>query len=81
MTWANPEQGVLTIHGYEERRWRHLDTMQFETIFEVRVPGVRMLDGARAVEGLHFRPVCSVTHAPGPNSSTLPTAAFRSGNG
>ena len=45
-TWADPEEGALAIHGYEERRWRHLDTMQFETIIEARVPRVRKPDGS-----------------------------------
>ena len=44
-TWADPEAGALAIHGYEERRWRHLDTMQFETIIQARVPRVRWPDG------------------------------------
>jgi len=26
------EEGRLHIQGYEERQWRHLDTMQFETM-------------------------------------------------
>lgn len=34
------------IHGYEERRWRHLDTMQFETVIQARVPRVRKPDGS-----------------------------------
>ncbi len=43
-TWADTE-GALAIHGYEERQWRHLDTMQFETIIQARVPRVRWPDG------------------------------------
>jgi transposase len=43
-TWGTEEE-LLTVHGYEERRWRHLDTMQFETIIEARVPRVRHEDG------------------------------------
>lgn len=39
----------LTIHGYEERRWRHLDTMQFETIITARVPRLRKGDGSTAM--------------------------------
>jgi len=35
-----------TIHGYEERRWRHLDTMQFETIIQATVPRIRKTDGS-----------------------------------
>ena len=26
----------LAIHGYETRQWRHLDTMQFETLIQAR---------------------------------------------
>jgi transposase len=44
-TWAD-EGGLLTVHGYEERQWRHLDTMQFETIISARVPRVRRPDGS-----------------------------------
>ena len=34
-----------------ERRWRHLDTMQFETILEARIPRVNCADcGVRTVE-------------------------------
>ena len=35
-TWGTEEE-LLSVHGYEERRWRHLDTMQFETIIQARV--------------------------------------------
>ena len=36
------EEGVqLPIHGYEEREWRHLDTMQLTTVLRARVPRVR----------------------------------------
>ncbi len=47
-TWAD-EQGALTVHGYEARQWRHLDTMQFETVIEARVPRVRYPDGHTAM--------------------------------
>ena len=43
-TWGTEEE-LLSVHGYEERRWRHLDTMQFETIIQARVPRVRHEDG------------------------------------
>lgn len=39
------EAGELAVHGYEDRQWRHLDTMQFETIIQARVPRVRWPDG------------------------------------
>jgi transposase len=44
LPWGTEEE-LLTVHGYEERRWRHLDTMQFETIIAARVPRVRHEDG------------------------------------
>ena len=40
--WGCPEcQERMQIHGYEERRWRHLDSCQFKTIIVARVPIVR----------------------------------------
>lgn len=38
--WGEEGQ-QLAVHGWEEREWRHLDTMQFETIIRSRVPRVR----------------------------------------
>jgi transposase len=32
---------LLPVHGWEQREWRHLDTMQFETVIRARVPRVR----------------------------------------
>jgi transposase len=44
--WADPQTGERAhVHGYEERRWRHLDTMQFETVLVARVPRVKYSDG------------------------------------
>lgn len=44
--WADPESKArLHIHGYETRRWRHLDTMQFETVLVAEVPRVKYPDG------------------------------------
>jgi len=40
---------LLPIHGYEQRRWRHLDTMQFETVIIARVPRVKREDGSTEV--------------------------------
>ena len=40
--WTNPQGRRLHIHGWEERRWRHLDTMQLETVIVAKVP--RLLD-------------------------------------
>ena len=40
--WACPECKVrMHVHGYEKRKWRHLDTCQFETIIVADVPRVR----------------------------------------
>ena len=49
--WAEDGE-LLPIHGYETRQWRHLDTMQLETILEARVPRVRRVhrDESGAVE-------------------------------
>jgi transposase len=40
--WGCPEcRQRMQIHGYEERRWRHLDSCQFQTLIVSRVPIVR----------------------------------------
>ena len=40
--WGCPEcQQRMEIHDYEERRWRHLDSCQFQTIITARVPVVK----------------------------------------
>jgi transposase len=36
---------MLPIDGYQERTWRHLDTMQLEAVLRARVPRVRYPDG------------------------------------
>lgn len=46
--WAEDGQ-ALRIHGYEERTWRHLDTMQFETLIRARVPRIEREDGSTEV--------------------------------
>ena len=43
-SWGTEDE-LLVVHGYETRSWRHLDTMQFETLIEARVPRVRYEDG------------------------------------
>ena len=44
--WFHPEtQEPATVHKWTERRWRHLDTCQFETIIEASVPSVKYRDG------------------------------------
>lgn len=40
--WTGPDGLRRHVHGWEERRWRHLDTMQLETVLIARVP--RLLD-------------------------------------
>jgi len=40
--WGCPQcRERMQIHDYEERRWRHLDSCQFQTIIVSRVPVVR----------------------------------------
>jgi transposase len=36
---------LLPVAGYSKRRWRHLDTMQLETVLAGRIPRVRYPDG------------------------------------
>src|SRR5687767_5238663 len=44
--WADPAtKQRLHLHGYEERSWRHLDMMQFETVVKARVPRLKYPDG------------------------------------
>jgi len=44
--WLDPQsQQRLHVHGYEQRCWRHLDTMQFETIICAGVPRLKYPDG------------------------------------
>jgi transposase len=45
--WACPHPGCaqrMHIHQWESRRWRHLDTCQFQTIIEAPVPRVKCPD-------------------------------------
>lgn len=41
--WGDGEQR-FHIHGYETRRWRHLDTMQCETVIVAKVPRIKKVD-------------------------------------
>lgn len=44
--WGDPVTGAVAhLHKWTERKWRHLDTCQFETIIEARVPSVLHADG------------------------------------
>jgi transposase len=49
--WGCPEcQQRMHVHDYEERRWRHLDSCQFQTILVARVPVVKCVThGAQTV--------------------------------
>ena len=45
--WVDPATGTRAhVHGWRERRWRHLDTCQFETLIEAKVPRVKYADGS-----------------------------------
>lgn len=47
VVWGDPATGGRAhIHAWEKRRWRHLDTCQFETIIEAEVPRVKYGDGS-----------------------------------
>lgn len=43
--WAQDGER-LHIHGWEERTWRHLDTMQLTTVLRAEVPRVKSADGS-----------------------------------
>lgn len=44
--WFHPEtREPAILHKWTERRWRHLDTCQFETLIEASVPSVKYRDG------------------------------------
>jgi transposase len=38
--WANKE-GVLHVHGWQKRRWRHLDLWNLQTVIEAEVPRLK----------------------------------------
>ncbi len=45
--WFHPDtREPATLHKWTDRRWRHLDTCQFETIIEASVPSVKYRDGS-----------------------------------
>ena len=44
--WVDEAGRRAHIHGYEERRWRHLDTCQCKTWVKAKVPRVRYEDGS-----------------------------------
>ena len=44
--WVCPDtRQRIHVHGYEKRRWRHLDTCQYKTIIEADVPRLKYPDG------------------------------------
>ncbi len=44
--WFHPEtREPATLHKWTERKWRHLDTCQYETVIEANVPSVKYRDG------------------------------------
>jgi transposase len=44
--WADPQTNEPAhLHKWTERCWRHLDTCQFMTVIEARVPSVRYANG------------------------------------
>jgi transposase len=44
--WVDEAGKRAHLHGYEERRWRHLDTCQCKTWVKAKVPRVRYEDGS-----------------------------------
>ena len=44
-SWVSEAGERLHVHGYEERRWRHLDSCQFRTYLRAKVPRVKYPDG------------------------------------
>lgn len=42
--WSSEDGERLHIHGWEKRSWRHLDTMQFETMIVAEVPRLKYPD-------------------------------------
>ncbi len=46
VVWGDPETNERAeIKDWEERTWRHLDTCQYETIINARVPRLRLKNG------------------------------------
>jgi len=44
--WVDPKTKTAAhVHEWTERKWRHLDTCQFETVIVAKVPSVRYADG------------------------------------
>lgn len=47
--WKDGEGRAAQVHGWEEREWRHLNTMQCETTIRARVPRLKRADGSTEV--------------------------------
>jgi transposase len=47
--WKDSSGQAAQVHGWEERQWRHLNTMQFETTIRARVPRLKRADGSTEV--------------------------------
>ena len=43
--WKGESGERLHVHGYEERRWRHLDSCQYRTYLKAKVPRLKYPDG------------------------------------
>jgi transposase len=44
--WVDPDTGTqAAIHGWRERRWRHLDTCEFETWVVAEIPRIKLSSG------------------------------------
>jgi hypothetical protein len=89
--WADPQsQERVHVHGYEQRRWRHLDTMQFETFIVAKVPRLKYPDGRTELLSVawaepHSRHTLFLKHGPsrffGPASRSKPPADSCGSNG
>lgn len=45
--WTDPEtRQQAHVHGWRERRWRHLDTCEFETVVIAQIPRLKLPSGA-----------------------------------
>jgi transposase len=79
--WADPQtKARVHVHGYEPRTWRHLDTMQFETFIQARVPRLKYPDGHTELLPIpwaepHSRHTLFLKH--GPSRFFRPAAPFR----
>lgn len=84
--WADPETKQRAhLHGYEERRWRHLDTMQFETIIVAKVPRLKYPDGHTELLPIpwaepHSRHTLFLKHEPSKYFPPAPRSATDAGS-